>query len=558
VSEAIAHLASPVASYLDALAKVAAMLEWPLPRERDPAVCAEAARVVDRLLAPFARSRGAVDVAIGEGLDLLSKGDRVLRLGYSSIGDYARERLGIAASTARKMALLARELRDRPLVRLAVQSGEMSVRQAEAILPVARGDAEASWVVRGRMDTVRGLKVAVKDPDAPEPEEDEEWGRLSFPLSEEARPVVEEGLSLAAKALRANVPQGLRYAAFCEEFLSVHMASDDAGAADLAMLVSATDCMDAVKESLEKQSAQWAFLAQEEPVVAPRPCPEAEEDPWLLDQELRRFLEMRNQWDGAFGHLALLFRSLEGWRHLGFASLEHYCCERLGMGERTVQQRISLERKLHDFPSLSQAMRDGRVSYEKARLIARHATDATVDGLIDRAGQITCIELRRELEAKEEVQMCAKRVLDITAPRRVLVLLTLAFRAARKAAGRWLPPGECLRIIAAHFIEVWKPIVAERNTLQKRVRARDRGLCQVPGCSRAATDAHHIDYRSAGGADEEWNLISLCAAHHLHGVHLGYIRVSGKAPHALRWQLGVRLGKAPLVEIVTAPPATSP
>jgi hypothetical protein len=41
-------------------------------------------------------------------------------------------------------------------------------------------------------------------------------------------------------------------------------------------------------------------------------------------------------------------------------------------------------------------------------------------------------------------------------------------------------------------------------------------------------------------------------------VHLGYIRVSGRAPHALRWQLGVRLGAPPLVEIVAAPPASSP
>jgi len=552
MSEAIAHLAIPVDPYLDALAKVAAMLEWPLPRERDEAVCAEAARVVDRLLAPFARGRGAVDVAIGEGLDLLSKGDRVLRLGYSGIGDYARERLGIAASTARKMARLARELRDRPLVRLAVQSGEMSVRQAEAVLPVARGDDEASWVARARMDTVRGLKVAVKDPDAPEPEDDEEWGRLSMPLSAEARPVVEEALAVAGQALGANVPKGLRYGVLCEEFLGVHMAPDDGDGAEPALSASAKDLLESVEESLEKESAQWAFLAQVDPVAAPRPSTDAEDDPWLLDGELRRFVGMRNHWDGAFGHLGLLFRTLEGWRYLGFASFEHYCCERLGMGERTVQQRISLERKLHDFPSLRQAMRDGRVSYEKARLIARHASDATVDSLIDRAGRMTCIELRRELEAKEEAQMCAKRVLDLVAPRRVLALLSLAFRAARKAAGRWLPPGECLRIIAAHFIEVWKPILAERNTPQKRVLARDRGFCQVPGCSRAATQVHHIEYRSAGGSDEEGNLVALCAAHHLHGVHLGYIRVRGKAPHGLRWQLGVRLGAAPLVEIVTA------
>jgi 5-methylcytosine-specific restriction endonuclease McrA len=60
-------------------------------------------------------------------------------------------------------------------------------------------------------------------------------------------------------------------------------------------------------------------------------------------------------------------------------------------------------------------------------------------------------------------------------------------------------------------VEVWKPLLAERNTPQKQVLARDRGFCQVPGCSRAATQAHHIEYRSAGGADEPWNLISLCA-----------------------------------------------
>ena len=560
MSEAIPHLVSPSDPYLDALAKVAAMLEWPLPRERDEAVCAEAARVVDRLLAPIARGRGALDVAIGEGLDLLSMGDRVLRLGYSGIGDYARERLGIAASTARKMARLARELRDRPIVRLAVQSGEMSVRKAEAVLPVARGDAEVSWVARARVDTVRGLKVAVKDPDAPDPEEDEEdeeWGRLSIPLSAEARPDVDEAFELAKKALGKNPLKWQRSVALCEEFLSVHPAPDDGGGGGPLLSAPAKDSMEPIKELLEQESAQWAFLAQPEPVPAEAPSPDAEDDPWLLDEELRRFTERRNQRDASFGHLALHFRSLEGWRHLGFASLEHYCCERLGMGERTVQQRIALERKLHDFPSLRQAMRDGRVSYEKARLIARHATAVTVDALIDRARQMTCIELRRELEAKEEVQMCAKGEFALVAPRRVVALLDLVIRAAHKEAGRSLPPGECLRMIARHFIEVWKPILPERNTLQKQVLARDRGLCQVPGCSRAAEHAHHIDYLSAGGADEAGNLISLCATHHLHGVHMGYIRVSGNAPHGLRWQLGVRLGKAPLVEVVTAPPGAS-
>ena len=74
---------------------------------------------------------------------------------------------------------------------------------------------------------------------------------------------------------------------------------------------------------------------------------------------------------------------------------------------------------------------------------------------------------------------------------------------------------------------------------------RDTGFCQVPGCSRAAAHVHHIIPRSQGGTVFEWNLVSLCAAHHLHGVHEGWIRVRGKAPDQLRWELTSSPGGAP-------------
>jgi hypothetical protein len=70
---------------------------------------------------------------------------------------------------------------------------------------------------------------------------------------------------------------------------------------------------------------------------------------------------------------------------------------------------------------------------------------------------------------------------------------------------------------------------------------RDGGFCQVPGCSRSAGHVHHVVFRSAGGGNEETNLVSLCAAHHLHGVHLGWIRVRGQAPGALSWELGAAI-----------------
>src|SRR5207237_2547026 len=108
------------------------------------------------------RGRGALDVAIGQGLATLGGGAPVLDLGYSGVGDYAREVLGIAASTAQKMVRFSRRLRECPLLRAVVWRGEVSLRAAEIVLPFARGDDEATWVERARTHTVRGLKAATK------------------------------------------------------------------------------------------------------------------------------------------------------------------------------------------------------------------------------------------------------------------------------------------------------------------------------------------------------------------------------------------------------------
>jgi hypothetical protein len=128
----------------------------------------------------------------------------------------------------------------------------------------------------------------------------------------------------------------------------------------------------------------------------------------------------------------------------------------------------------------------------------------------------------------------------------VKLLLDASFRAARAAAGRWLTRAECLVRIAEHFIATWKDALPVRRSLQRRVIERDRGWCQVPGCSRAAIHAHHVRYSSHGGDDSDENEVGTCPAHHLHAIHRGWIRVRGRAPDALRWELGVRCDGTPL------------
>lgn len=273
------------------------MLPWPLPRERDESVRHEAVHSVEALLIRVARGVGALDVAIGEGLGALAVGDRVLRLGFSSVGDYARERLGKAASTAQKMTRFARELRSRPLLRLAVRTGEVSVSAAEAVLPVARGEEEACWVARARSKTVRALRDAVKAPGAAQAEDDERWMRFRAHIPEKGRPVVDEAIDVAGKMLGHTSLRGQRLEKIAEEFHGGQPLDDD-DAANRLFSAPAGDSNGPLEEWLEKESASWAFLDQIGPVAAPGPDFEEETDPWRVDEELRRLAALRDRSHG--------------------------------------------------------------------------------------------------------------------------------------------------------------------------------------------------------------------------------------------------------------------
>jgi hypothetical protein len=95
------------------------------------------------------------------------------------------------------------------------------------------------------------------------------------------------------------------------------------------------------------------------------------------------------------------------------------------------------------------------------------------------------------------------------------------------------------------------------------VIGRDGYRCAIPGCtSRRNLHDHHVTFRSAGGSEAPSNRITLCAFHHQRGVHAGRLRVWGRAPDDLVFELGLRPGAAPLVRYrsgdVVLPPGSSP
>jgi hypothetical protein len=518
---------------LEVAERLAAPLPSRLPRVRDPVLARWMAAQLGTLLRNVTAGYGALDVAIGEGLEALNVGRRAMDLRYSNIGDYAREELGINASTATKMARLARKLRERPLVREAVRQGKLTARKAEVIAPVAVGDQQVKWILIGMGETVRSLNARVKVPRDPD---DEAWVNLCADVSPDKMPALDEGLRVAGVILGATATKMQRVHAWAQEFQGAHPAPPDDHAEDV--LFTREDDLESFKKLLEEQNGQWADLTRVEPLEAPHSNDEI--DPWRIDAELKGHLEKRRRWDEVFGRVAMIFKRSCAWEPLGFASFGHYCEEQLGMAERTVLQRIALEYSLGRLPLLRRALREKRISYEQARIIARHAQPEEVQGLIEKAETMTCVALRRDMQENHEQQMCARGTFSVWMTVSVAEVVKAAFRAARAAAKRWLSAAQCLIAMAEHFLETWRAHLKQANTLQRRVRARDKHRCQVPGCSRAAVHAHHIISRSQGGTDDPENLVSLCAAHHLYGIHGGRMRVTGTAPDKLVWTFGLR------------------
>jgi hypothetical protein len=223
-------------------------------------------------------------------------------------------------------------------------------------------------------------------------------------------------------------------------------------------------------------------------------------------------------------------------RLLGFADFRQYVEERLQLAPRAVEQRATLEGRLWESPALQEARRQ-RVSYEKLRVLSR-LPERDIGSWIPRALATTCIALRRAVEGERERQMRAARKILVPIPRRLAALLAAAIHTVRERIGRALATGTCLAVIAAHFIETWKGSARRSGSRSQKVRERDQGFCQVPGCSHRAAHSHHVLFRSHGGSDDAENQLALCPFHHLRCIHGGHLAVFGQAPNGLTWLLG--------------------
>jgi hypothetical protein len=130
-----------------------------------------------------------------------------------------------------------------------------------------------------------------------------------------------------------------------------------------------------------------------------------------------------------------------------------------------------------------------------------------------------------------------------------------ALRACRKP--RWLSRGT----VAPTAVSGW----SRGCTISLRPREHGDSTARWYGGmyrGRGTSPGHDLYelYRADSGDPPTrpvQNLISLCAPHHLRGVHMGRVRVRLVSPGLLRWELGVEGGAPRRVLVRPAPAAAS-
>ena len=506
----------------------ARVLTGKLSCSREEAVALEAIAIGSR------HGHGAFEVALGEGLDLILRRGGLARLAASRLRDLVRERLGLEERYACRLRRNAVKLRERPHLRAAVVAGDVSSRKAEVLLERSDPAEDAHWTARARTDTVRTLMAALrrKRGAAAEEavEEEEDWRRLEVDLPPTYKELVRTALDHARILEGGTASRLTQVEVMLMEFLgefALPVGERVARAADVGRS-AANDPMAATDAGPAPQPVSAAT------------SPPADEGPFDPEAELaalQALVQGRAGLNERYRRATLLVQETRAHGWLGFARFGPWCTERLGVSPRTVRSHLALERELRDLPALRQAVRARVLDLERAREVARLATPEDVEERIAAAAAKPVISTRREADEQEDRQMWDASKLTVSLPERVNRLWRDAVHAGRHYFPK-LTPGELWVVIAAHCLETWRPEVEHLLKKTDKAIIRDGWRCQVPGCSGAAAHLHHIRYRSHGGSNERWNLVSLCVAHHLAGVHQGYIEISGHAPDGLVFLLG--------------------
>jgi hypothetical protein len=526
------------------------------------------------------------------------------RLGYARQSDYASEQLGVSPRSLLDWAHVDAALADLPALEHALVAGELGWTKLRLLARVARASDERAWLALARRVSTRALAREVRAIDVGaraqpgtaegDVEGSEEGPRTTLVVraSPEARALWRRCHGLARRASGEAVPMWQAM-----EWVAAEVVS--------ALPVEPGDVLAADEDQPREKSHQAPSQRTEVSATPSTPAVEAAatsdvvEIPAALARlldglgsasafELHRRLKAAVRYERRFEtevapvllrvFEAKLFRSLGS----GYSRFDDYAADRLGFSARRARMLLRIARAARRCPSLAAAWNDGRLTWVKAHElvpIVVLAGNRDAPAWIEWAGRVTVRRLRDDVARAVDLAATNPAAWEATGglpedagerqtsadPSRVArptghdrfffsapVIVAQLFRAAvcrvrrhlERNRGRPASEDDAVRFMFEHFHEVWDE---SRVPRRYAVFARDGWRCTVPGCSsyRNLQD-HHIVYRSRGGDDSLSNRTTLCAWHHLRGEHEGRIRVTGRAPERLHFELGLRDGQPSL------------
>ena len=491
--------------------------------------------------------------------------DRVYEaLGYRSLGDYGRERLGVAARTVREWARVWRRLGELPLLRHAFLAGEIGFAVTRRVVGLATPETEAACLetVRGRtLRAVQAIVAAVREADAEVPTAtadlaETEPERVLVRLSCTPREALlwRAALELARRVAGEELPVWR-----CAEMVAAEAASAigaeplegvgagvgagvGEGAAGIAPAPSRAATPDRTDPAMDRagpapDSNEPGLRDHAFPGLRWSPAPPArlpaelaamvegldQAPPREIDRRLRAAIGFLQALDLETGRILRQMADRKLFAELGFADLARYAAERLDVSPRTARRLVALARTEHRAPAVAIAFRQGRIHAFQAQVLARVADLGSARVWVERARAVTL----RRLEEDSEGAPPEPAAIAFPAPLEVAEF----FHTMLARAGS-------LERVLAHAIRTW----VEQGKLFDDYAdfERDGFRCTAPGCTRRRNlHSHHIRYRSHEGPDEPWNRTTLCAYHHERALHLERtIRIRGHAPDRLVFALG--------------------
>jgi len=312
-------------------------------------------------------------------------------------------------------------------------------------------------------------------------------------------------------------------------------------------------------------------------------------DDFEIDRRLRLVRRAAQRIDFQMAALLHIGINRRLFREIGFASVKLYVESRLGCSARTVWSMVAVERESwRRSLLLREAWRDGRISHLAATALLPVISGPHAEAWIRRAGEVTLRRLQDEVAwALDHGQAPSSASAPVPPPLDADVRadgtgdvdpLEVQMRAHGPAPDASLGPAGAIRIECSVPLSVAVMVESSLDRLQRDresrwqtfermvacallewtsqprhrdpVFERDGWRCSVPGCSsRRNLHDHHLEFRSHGGGNERENRTTVCAAHHLHGIHAGVVRATGRAPSEIVWEMGCVGGRKPLMRM---------